>query len=224
MKPQLTPLIASAIGGISPYLVSLAKSFLASKPSEHFSDFVSPLFFLGLALLALIGAVVGFLLQESDLKKAFVLGISAPALIASTLKTAESSGTGFAIALPDLVTTAYAQKAESAAESPATQIPGRTVEINLQSPSPVNAQMLDARGNGVFTVVVNKSTQIPVPASAEKIQFEVGGSRSAVYSLPTHSGERKAFNVSVRGVKSYGFVQAWGAPPAIAYQISVAEQ
>jgi hypothetical protein len=220
----MKPLVASAIGGISPYLVSLAKNLLTSKPSQHFSDFVSPLFFVGLILLALIGAAVGFLLQETDIKKAFVLGISAPALISSTLSTAESSGKGLAIALPAPVTTAYAQKAESSGESPATQIPGRMVEINLQSPSPVNAQLLDAHGNAVFTVVLNKSVQIPVPASAEKIQFEVGDSRSKVYPLPAHTGERKAFDVNVTGVRNFGFAQALGAPPVIEYRISVAER
>jgi len=220
----MKPLIASAIGGISPYLVSLAKSLITSKSSQHFSDFISPLFFVGLILLALIGAAVSFLLQETNIKKAFVLGISAPALISSTLSSAESSGKGFAIALPNPITTAYAQKAESSGESAAAPVSGRVVEVNLQSPSPVNAEFLDGHGNSVLALVLSRSGQIPVPDSADKIQFFVEGARSAVYSLPVHSGGRKAFDVNITAERIFGFTQAWGAPPTINYRISVVER
>src|SRR5208282_9834 len=105
----MRPLLAAAIGGISPYLVTLAGKFLTSTANQHFSDFVTPLFFAGLVILALIGAAVSFFLQETDLKKAFVLGISAPALITSTVKSANSSGNGMTLVLPNFITTAYAQ-------------------------------------------------------------------------------------------------------------------
>ena len=220
----MKPLIASAIGGMSPYLVSLAKNFITSKPSQHFSDFVSPLFFVGLLLLALIGATVAFLLQETDLKKAFVLGISAPALISSTLSNAESSGKGLAIAFPNLVVTAHAQNIEPPGRLPAGQPSGRSLQIDLDSPVPVNIRLYGEKGNYMYTITLTSSSHIPVPNTAEKIQFAVGDKRSDFYSLPPPSAAGKVFDVKVTGIRNYGLAQAFGVPPDVEYRISVGER
>jgi hypothetical protein len=186
-----------------------------------FSAFVSPLFFVGLLLLALIGAAVCFLLQEADLKKAFVLGISAPALITSTLTSANSSGNGIAHFLPGFITSAYAQKPADPDSATGTPVFGRTVNLNLQSPVPVNVKFLDEHGNNVLTAVLSRSGEIPVPGLAREIQFVVRSTISRVYPLPSSVGESKTFAVDVRGDRNFGFSQAWGAPPDITFQISV---
>ena len=41
----MKPLLAAGIGGVSPYLITLAKDLIASKTSQQFSDFFSPLLF-----------------------------------------------------------------------------------------------------------------------------------------------------------------------------------
>jgi len=217
----MRPLIAAGIGGISPYLVTLARDLVTSKATQHFSDFVSPLFFVGLLLLALIGAAVCFLLQEADLKKAFVLGISAPALITSTLTSANSSGNGIAHFLPGFITSAYAQRPADPDSATGTPVFGRTVNLNLQSPVPVNVKFLDEHGNNVLTAVLSRPGEIPVPGLAREIQFVVRSTISAVYPLPSSVGESKTFAVDVRGDRNFGFSQAWGAPPDITFQISV---
>ena len=73
----------------------------------------------------------------------------------------------------------------------ANPVPGRVVNINVESPAPVNAQFLDTRGNSVLTVVLSGADQFQVPEFASKIQFEVRDYRSNVYSLPEHSGEKE---------------------------------
>lgn len=227
----MKPLIASAIGGICPYLVTLARNLVTSKSTQHFSDFnVSWLFFVGLILLALIGVAVSFLFQETDLRKAFVLGISAPALISNTLNSAESSGKGLTMVLPNLVTTAYAQKAEGSPESTASPVLGpvfgRAVNVTLQSPVPVHAEFFDVHGNSLLTAVLNRSGEIPIPGLAQKVQFAVQREQSPsvfspFFALPPHEGEKKTFNLNVTGQGNFGFNQAFGSAPTINYQISV---
>jgi len=217
----MRPLLAAAIGGISPYLVTLAGKFLTSTANQHFSDFVTPLFFAGLVILALIGAAVSFFLQETDLKKAFVLGISAPALITSTVKSANSSGNGMTLVLPNFITTAYAQNPAASVSQTGNPIFGRTVAITLQSPIPVNVEFLDEHGNSVINAVISRSGEIPVPGLAQEIQFVAGNTKSPVYPLPSVAGVPKAFTVDVTGNRSFGFQQAFGAPPDVNFQISV---
>src|ERR1700742_2187736 len=119
MSKRVNIIIAAALGGISPYLVTLAKSLVQATPHSnvHFADLLSSEYAVGLMLIALIGAMVGLLFKETDVKKAFVLGIGAPALISTTFTNAEKK---VGMAFPDLISSAYADTVSaSATPSPA---------------------------------------------------------------------------------------------------------
>src|SRR4029077_7539799 len=95
------PLIIAAAGGACPTLVALANKLLIIPPGRHMSDFIQfPGLLLGMLLLAGLGGLVALVFQETDLRKAFVLGISAPAFITSAISTAQNSATGPATSLP----------------------------------------------------------------------------------------------------------------------------
>ena len=225
MKPL--PLAAAAIGGMSPYFVKLAKNLLAAGPTQHISDLVSPAFFLGLAFIAIIGALVSLILQESDIKKAFVLGISGPALISTTLSTAENAGKGFTLSIPSPIETAFAQTSQTLREPDAGPSSGRIIEVfNLRSSFPLTVAFFGANDIKLMEsgIKADGFAQILVPDSAQRVQFQVEQDRTREYDLPTTSEEMKSFEVSVSGERQYGFLQALGQPAPIKYEISVLEE
>jgi type II secretory pathway pseudopilin PulG len=221
---KLVPFLAGGVGGLCPYVIVVAKAFMTSKATTHFSDIISPWYYIGVMLLALIGAVVCLLFQEVDLRKAFVLGISAPALISNTLSNAEGSKNGLtAWALPNLITAAYAQNITTPATTPvASPVFGRYLDIALQTPVPINAEFLAAGGQTVLTAVLQDSTtRVPIPGLAQKIRFNLRGTESSVYSLPEKTGESAKFSVTVKGQRSFGIQQAWGAAPETTFKFNV---
>lgn len=68
-------IVAAALGGIAPNLMNLAILLTSGRELPEFS------YFLGLLIFLLMGGAVGFFWQETNLKRAFCLGISLPALI-----------------------------------------------------------------------------------------------------------------------------------------------
>jgi hypothetical protein len=220
MKPS--SLMAAAVGGIAPYMVTLAKGLITAPPTKHISDYVSVAYVVGLILIALIGAAVGLLFQEADLKKAFVLGIGAPALISSTYNSAESSTnpetgtpspTPTVMVFPNLITSAYAEPSVDPASEP-------SININLQSPIPITVHFLGADGNNVRSTSVTSSQQIQIPTLAKSIRFQAGNSQSSAYPLP--EGQSKTFTVTVTGQRKFGFNQSFfNQPPSISYDIVV---
>jgi len=77
-------LLCAGLGGIMPTLCRLAASYGdGTGPTS-----LSLQLIYGLALFFVIGGAVALVLGESDFKKAFMLGISAPAFIASTYSAA----------------------------------------------------------------------------------------------------------------------------------------
>lgn len=141
---RIFPIITAGLGGISPYLVTLSKNLVAAAPhtNVHFSDLIDFEYFAGLALIALIGATVALAFKETDLKKAFILGIGAPALIASTFRDSEQKTTS--MAFPNLTTAAYADELPSPSASPSLTSQ-QYVHIEIQSPIPVTARFFDRK-------------------------------------------------------------------------------
>jgi hypothetical protein len=221
-------IIIAAVGGACPTLVTVANKLVLSKPGQHISDFIYPSLFLGMLLLAGLGTLVALVFQETDLKKAFVLGISAPALITSAVSSAQNSATGPGTQLPTPITTANGQETPKPPVSPAPTNPvpanpvfGRYADITLTTPVPLHVEFLDASGNPVLTAVLEHSAKLPIPGFAQKIRFSVQNEQSPTYALPTNEGEIKPFVVNVTGQRTFGINQAFGAPPDITYQMSV---
>ena len=168
-----------------------------------------------------MGAAVGFFFQETDLKKAFVLGIGVPALITSAATGKRLGEKDTAFVLPNFITSAYAQNPAVPAAPTGSPVFGRILNVNLASPVPINVQFLDDRENPVLTAILEQSGQIPVPGLAQKVRFVVRDALSAAYPLPSGPGESKTLNVNVTGDRRFGFQQAWGAPPDVTFRISV---
>lgn len=77
--------LASGTGGIAPSLVHLAQSL-----TKEGSNVPGPLYFVGVAIFFVLGALVAFFFAETDARKAFFLGIGLPALI-TTAQTQPST-------------------------------------------------------------------------------------------------------------------------------------
>ncbi|MEK7397679.1 MAG: hypothetical protein AAB116_12175 [Candidatus Poribacteria bacterium] len=73
--------LSAAFGGLSPNLLSLGMDFINGKNLPNFTYFIGILIFAGM------GAVVALIWRETDLKKAFYLGIGLPALIQVSAKS-----------------------------------------------------------------------------------------------------------------------------------------
>jgi hypothetical protein len=75
------PVLVAGLGGLLPTLSRLA--------STYATDFKTPLpeagAYIALGLFFVIGAIMAACLRETDIRQAFVLGISAPAIITNTL-------------------------------------------------------------------------------------------------------------------------------------------
>ena len=70
--------LAAGIGGIAPNLVNLAQGFTGDAP--YLPGFI---YYVGVAIFFGLGASVALIFAETDHRKAFILGISLPALIAA---------------------------------------------------------------------------------------------------------------------------------------------
>ncbi|PDT89885.1 hypothetical protein CO669_13955 [Bradyrhizobium sp. Y36] len=87
MSANINSVVLAGFGGLLPTTAQLAASFAAQpeQPLPHWHILY------GIALFFLIGAVLGFAFnKESDLAKAVVIGISAPALITNILNGASA--------------------------------------------------------------------------------------------------------------------------------------
>ncbi len=91
MKQRFPILFAAAFGGISPNLLRLAVTLMGENPRLPELTYL-----LGLSIFAMMGAVVAWIWEETDFKKAFYLGIGLPALIQmSAVEIRQASPTGF---------------------------------------------------------------------------------------------------------------------------------
>ena len=91
MKQRFPILFAAAFGGISPNLLRLAVSLMGENPRLPELTYL-----LGLSIFAIMGAVVAWIWEETDFKKAFYLGIGLPALIQmSAVEIRQNNPTGF---------------------------------------------------------------------------------------------------------------------------------
>jgi hypothetical protein len=225
-------LIAGAIGGMCPCLITLGKVCTTITPGQHFVDVVSPWFFAGILVYAVLGLTVAFFFTEPDAKKAFVLGISAPALIASVLA---NPITGMEKSQP------------ASTNSPAT--PGPTTTSIEVDPGfiPVSWQVVQNETRGVnvsntgdimitanffgptealvtsVNVLPRSGQRIAVPTAAKTVQFQAGTRQTEKYSLNSNANITPSFEIRATSTKKYGFLQGLGAPPDADIQINVVE-
>jgi hypothetical protein len=219
------PTVAGAAGGISPYIVKLATELLQNKPHDEIANHIQLTFSIGLLLIAGIGGVVVFFFREEDLRKAFFLGISAPALI--TVAFSSSSGstkddqvrtkgnTGITF-----ISSAYADSLPTPT-APAPN-PGGTIFIySYKSNTDFTVVFLsDQNANLSKQVIpVGQTAEITVPNDAAKVRFVAGDQKSGDY--PLSEGPGQAFRVTVAAQRQFGLLQAFGQSPTIENQFTV---
>jgi hypothetical protein len=108
-RTQLLIAIAAGVGGVAPNLVHLGHTFLNESPNVP-----GFLYYIGVGIFFVLGAVVALIFSETDFRKAFFLGVSLPAFIAaaqtqSQIRT-QSPGARPASAFSKLIAGAHAQQ------------------------------------------------------------------------------------------------------------------
>jgi hypothetical protein len=217
-------LLAGAAGGMSPFLITLGKTLTTIPPKEHFVDVVSPWFFLGVILFAVLGLGIVFFFSEPDIKKSFVLGISAPALISSIL-----ASPGGSTQTQASTTTEHAGVASISGSGfmlvvlPVADTQTREVSVSNQSSVVITANFFDQQSNLVssFNVSSQTSSVLTILSRATNVRFRAGTTQTGAYPLGSNGSTKVSFEVTATGSRTYGFFQGLGAPPEVQYQIAV---
>jgi hypothetical protein len=218
-------LLAGAAGGMSPFLITLGKTLTTIPPKEHFVDVVSPWYFLGVILFAVLGLGIVFFFSEPDIKKSFVLGISAPALISSFLASPVGS-----TQTPQVSATSEHAGVASMSVSgfmfvvlPVADTQTREVNVSNQSSVVITANFYDQQSNMVssFNVSSQTSSVLTILSRATKVRFRAGSTQTEAYPLGSDGSANVSFEVTATGSRKYGFFQGLGAPAEVQYQIAV---
>jgi hypothetical protein len=218
-------LLAGAAGGMAPFIITLGKTLTTLSPKEHFVDVISPWFFLGVILFAVLGLGIVFFFSEPDIKKSFVLGISAPALISSFL----ASPVGSTQAPQASTTPERAGIASVSAPGfrfvvlPVADTQTREVKVSNQSSVVITANFYDQQANLVSSLNVSSQTSsaLTVSSRATNVRFRAGNTQTEAYPLGADGGTEVSFEITASGSRKYGFFQGLGAPAEVQYQIAV---
>jgi hypothetical protein len=179
-KDTLRLLVGGFFGGLATPLILPVQEFLRS---HHYPSSFS-LGYWGLGfVMGIIGAVMVWLLKETDIKKALILGASLPAFFANLGgavqnggKIGEMQSTGIADQIASIfISSAYAQGTPSPTATPET----RTVEVTRTAPFAYKVELLDSQGHVVATpreIKTNDSSEVKLalPINATTIRFSSG--------------------------------------------------
>jgi hypothetical protein len=182
----------------------------------------------GVLLLALLGAVITWIYQESSLHKALFLGIGLPSLIQVAGLQSQQNARPSDKAQPPVtslsfISSAYAQDSAPIAEG--LVIPGRkltAVVANSGGPSPTIV-FFSRNGEQIGTKPVTSSASavIDVPESATAFAVRVGESSSQPLQLPDTPDATKTAEIKIRTATASGFLQALGFAGLNQYDITV---
>jgi hypothetical protein len=222
-------ILAGAFGGVVPSLLRVALNLTSDPPKHPIQDLAG--YVVGVILLALLGAVITWIWQEMDLRKALYLGIGLPSLIQVVgLQSTQPGNTPPAGPPPaqnkpvgtlSLVSSAYAQTPASVDKGPFL-IPGRKLEVSGNATAARSTVVFVGRdGQQVGTdAVTNPSfTSVDVPEAATTVVVRVGDSTSPPLTLPDTPNATKALNFDTGVVKGSGLLQAFGFGGQDQYQI-----
>lgn len=191
MNPKLFVAIAAGTGGIAPNLIHLGQGMLQQLPTA----IPGLMYFGGMSIFFGLGAMVAMFFAETNARKAFLLGIGLPALIATA-----QNHPGRKVGLMDLFPTAYAQSPAAIpsippASSSAVSIPERRVAISVELGFECKGCELwfaDSTGQ-VLTKNVLASQNIfaktwTIPSQAKKVAIIDPKSNARFVSIPQDSG------------------------------------
>lgn len=209
-------LLSGAFGGIAPNLLFLGMSLTQGRGLPEAS------FLVGLMLFGAMGAIVTRIWGETELKRAFYLGLGLPALvqvggntIAGADMSASLAGAKFA-----LISSAYAQ------ENP---IAGRTLTITTDGDASKNDYIVEFKSEQPGTVTTKKlsvptSSPINVPPDAYTITIKKGNSVSNELKLSTTPNSSMSIKASLKKNTWSGLKQAFGVKNVAKYDLKIGVQ
>ncbi len=217
MNLKMSILLSAAFGGISPNLFRLAVNL--TQPN---AELPQPTYFLGLLIFALMGAGVAYIWEETNLKKAFYLGLGLPAFI--QLSAGEISGTEMSAYLqqemPPVATAAPDPQNMAAPFQilPATfhqdSTQARTITITLDKYIPTYTIVFSSEGNVLEKIVRSRPRQLTrtfrVPGFATQFRIKIRKSMSEAQPLPQEPGAAPRYRISVKESIWKGLLEAIG--------------
>jgi hypothetical protein len=217
-----TILLAGAIGGAAPALLTLALNYTGKARTIDVGDL--PFYVIGTLILSILGAAVAWGFEEENRKKAVMLGISIPALLSVGIKSAPDQNGGSELsALFDfsLIPSAYAQgvvPSPSPVAAPQASVPGRTIELSTgAAPNDYTAVLLNSEGKEILSSGLQgqKFLSIPLPEDASSVYFKSGDASTQKFPLSSKPGVATAFEIDIKTKRKLGFLQAFGAKPEV---------
>ena len=198
MKEKFPILLAAAFGGISPNLLRLAVNLMNENP-----ELPELTYLLGLAIFALMGAVVAWIWEETDFKKAFYLGIGLPAVI--QMGAGEISKGGTTAALDILAPNQYAAvPAEDIADYRITTAAffqdneQRQLKLSLEKYWPRCTVVFSSSDSSLSREVIfpprNMEQSLAVPDFAHEFYIEWRRNQSLKISIPA-SGDNLHYHI-----------------------------
>jgi len=214
-------IFAGGLGGVAPNLVRLIVNYSSPSPQHIISQPVS--YFLAMVGFAVLGALVVWVFQETNLKQALFLGIASLFQIGS-LQSAPSltppsmaPGTQASISL---VSSAYAQPPPNPSASAADRTLNLTADKNIR----YTVAFYRLNNSLISSPPVTNPGSVAVPPDAVKFALQVGESTSNSYELPKTSATVIKADVKINEKPTSGFLQGLGLAKAPQYDITARVQ
>jgi hypothetical protein len=216
-------IFAGALGGVAPNLVRLFVNYSSPSPQHIINQPV--VYSFAMVGFAVLGALVVWAFQETNLKQALFLGIGLPSLFqigslqsaAPLTPPAMAPGTHASISL---ISSAYAQPPPPSPSAPAVN---RTLNLTADKNIPYTVAFYGKDNALISSSPVTNPGAVAVPPAAVKFALQVGASTSNSYELPTSVAVIKA-DVKIDEKPTSGFIQGLGLAKAPQYDISVRVQ
>jgi hypothetical protein len=218
-------IFAGAVGGVAPNFLRLIVNYSSPSPQRIMPDGQIG-YWLAVVGFGLLGALVVWIFQEAELKRAFYVGIGLPSLLQVTTLTWAQSPHQYTVAPPpagvetsiSLISSAYAQEGPPAEVS----APGRKLKLT----GATNAPQLSVSFYGADEKWIPPTTpatqEVAVPPTAAKFAIQVGRSISPSYPIPATPGAVINAKVKISPKAGSGFLQGVGLGKAYDITVQVA--
>jgi hypothetical protein len=219
-------IFAGGLGGVAPNLLRLIVNYSSPSPQHIINQPIS--YLLAMVGFAVLGALVVWVFQETNLKQALFLGIGLPSLFqigslqsapSSTLPTSAPPLAGTQASI-SLVSSAYAQPPPS----PSVSVADRTLNLAADKNIPYTVAFYRMNNSLISSSPVTNPGSVAVPPDAVKFALQVGGSTSNSYELPKTSAAVIKADVKINEKPTSGFIQGLGLAKAPQYDITVRVQ
>jgi hypothetical protein len=216
-------IFAGGLGGVAPNLVRLIVNYSSPSPQHIINQPVT--YSLAMLGFAVLGGLVVWVFQETNLKQALFLGVGLPSLFQiGSLQSAPSlapptiaPGTQASISL---ISSAYAQPPPS----PSVSVADRTLNLTANKSVPYTVAFYRMDRSLISSSPVTNRGSVAVPSDAVKFALQVGASTSNSYELPKTSAAMIKADVTITEKPTSGFIQGLGLAKAPQYDITIRVQ